>query len=56
MSIPWKEVLHVLKIWSAYIGLYGVITICIIGLVLLIHRKVTKDSGCNIKLLRKILS
>lgn len=56
MNINWIEVLHVLKIWSVCIGLYGVITITLIATMLFIHTKITKDKSCNIKLLRKILS
>ena len=56
MSINWIEVLHVLRIWSVYIGLYGFITITLIATMLFIHTKVSKDKSCNIKLLRKILS
>jgi len=56
MDIQWGELLHVLKVWSAYIGIYGVITISVTGLVLAIHTRISKDTGCNIKLLRKILS
>jgi len=56
MSIQWGELLHVLKVWSASIGIYGAITISVIGLALSIHTRISKDTRCNIKLLRKILS
>lgn len=56
MNINWIELLSVLKVWSCNVGLYGLITISIIALILTIHTKIRKDNGCNIKLLRKILS
>ena len=56
MNVNWIEVLNVLKIWSSNIIIYGFMTILVIALTLLIHTKMTKDTGCNMKLLRKILS
>jgi|GEM_PF-4824275 len=56
MDIAWGDILQMLKIWSAYIGLYGVLGVSVIAIGLLIHTRLTKDTSCNIKLLRKILS
>lgn len=56
MNIQWVEVIHVLIVWSAYIALYGLVALSVIVTALIIHTRITKDYGCNIKMLRKILS
>ena len=56
MNINWIELLNVLRVWSCNIGVYAIITISVIALILAIHTRMSKDNGCNIKLLRKILS
>lgn len=56
MNVNWIEILNVLKVWSCNVGAYGLITIMVIALILTIHTRIRKDNGCNIKLLRKILS
>lgn len=56
MNINWIELLNVLRVWGCNVGLYGLITISVIALLLTIHTRMSKDNGCNIKLLRKILS
>lgn len=56
MNINWLELLNVLRVWSCNIGVYGLITISVMASILAIHTRVSKDNGCNIKLLRKILS